>query len=338
MNRLITLVLAGLLTTLPLVSAAALDPVETEDLLWIREEEKLARDTYLTLRDDWRLNVFDNISQSEQRHMDAVLARLEWFGLADPVVDPAMGAFTNPALGELYDQLVTLGGRSLLDALHVGAYIEELDIRDLRLAIESTDEASLINTYGNLLAGSRNHLRAFVGQIISRGVDYEAQVLEPDDVNAILDGYVSANDSDFSIHAGLNDAWYNPDTAGQGFFLTVLPEAGQVFLAWFTFETESMDSAAEALLGSADQRWLTAQGPYTGALAELEVTVTSGGIFDAREPVPAHRSDGSFLLKFENCSSGVLNYDIPSISRQGVIPIQRVAPDNVPHCEMMGGK
>jgi hypothetical protein len=177
-----------------------------------------------------------------------------------------------------------------------------------------------------------------VGHIIARGVDYEAQVLEQEDVDAILDGYVSADDTGFAIHAGLNDAWYNPDTNGQGFFLTVYPDVGQIFLAWFTYEIEGVDVSQEASLGSAGHRWMTAQGTYSGGFADLQITVTEGGVFDAGEPLPVHRPDGSVLLEFENCSKGTATYDIPSIGRQGVIPIQRVVPDNVPHCEMMGGK
>ena len=337
MKQLLTHFLVSLFMLTPCMAMAQIDAVETEDLLWIREEEKLARDTYLTLYEGWSLNVFHNISQSEQRHMDAVLAQLTWFGIEDPVTDDTIGVFTNSTLADLYNDLVTLGGESLLDALHVGAYIEELDIRDLRLAIAATDEPSLISTYSNLLAGSRNHLRAFVRQIISRGVDYQAQVLEQDDVEAILEGYVSVDDKGFSIRAGLSDAWYNPDTAGQGFFLTVFPEIGQVFLAWFTFETEGVDVSQTANLGSAGHRWLTAQGPFSGAIATMEITITEGGVFDAAQPAPTHHADGTLLLEFQNCSNGTLSYDIPSIGRQGVIPIQRVVPDNVPNCETMSG-
>ena len=42
----------------------------------------------------------------------------------------------------------------------------------------------------------------------------------------------------FLINAGLNDAWYFPDTDGQGFFITVFPDLGAVSLAWFTYDTE----------------------------------------------------------------------------------------------------
>jgi hypothetical protein len=38
-------------------------------------------------------------------------------------------------------------------------------------------------------------------------------------------------------------------------------------------------------------------------------------------------------VRFNDCDSGELEYDIPSISRQGVVPIQRLARDSIPMCE-----
>ncbi len=66
-----------------------LTAAEEEGLLFMREEEKLARDVYLVLFDKWGLRVFENIAESEQRHMDAVLYLLGKYGLDDPARDPA---------------------------------------------------------------------------------------------------------------------------------------------------------------------------------------------------------------------------------------------------------
>jgi hypothetical protein len=337
MKKLILMMIALVVAGTALPALAQLDPTEAEDLLLMREEEKLARDTYLTLYDLWGSNTFANIARSEQRHMDTMEAMLQSYGLPDPVVDDTVGVFANATLAGYYDELVQRGAPSLLDALHVGAFIEELDIADLRTAIDRSDEPPLINAYENLLAGSRNHLRAFVSQISLLGVTYTAQVLAQDDVDAIVGGYdLPASDS-FTINAGLNDAWFYPATNGQGFFIVVYPVIGQVFLSWFTYETELPDAAATAHLGVPEHRWLTAQGPYDGAQAELEIFVSSGGVFDTEDPPVVNTSGGSILLQFEDCNSGSVTYDIPSIGRTGVIPIQRIVTDNVAHCEKLAG-
>ncbi|MBU0655634.1 MAG: DUF2202 domain-containing protein [Gammaproteobacteria bacterium] len=171
----------------PAVSVQALSSVETETLKFMREEEKLARDVYITLYYQWKLPVFNNISGSEQQHTDRVKMLLQTYGVADPVVDDSVGVFANATLGGLYTQLVTQGQKSVLDALYVGAFIEETDIADLQKAISDTTHPDIANVYSNLMQGSRNHLRAFVGQIESLGVNYVAQALPQAEVDAIVD-------------------------------------------------------------------------------------------------------------------------------------------------------
>jgi len=168
-------------------SAETLSAAEEADILFMREEEKLARDVYIFLYDQWADAVFENISESEQRHMDSMAVLLTTYGLTDPVQDPRVGAFTNPDLATLFATLTVRGQVSQLEALGVGAFIEEVDMRDIQAAIDNSDHADVIQTYENLLRGSRNHLRAFVRAIENLGIVYEAQVLPQSDVDAIVD-------------------------------------------------------------------------------------------------------------------------------------------------------
>jgi hypothetical protein len=138
------------------------------------------------------------------------------------------------------------------------------------------------------------------------------------------------------INAGLNDAWFNPDTDGQGFFFIVFPEIRQMFMAWFTYDTERPPVDVMAILGEPGHRWLTAQGGYEENVAQLDVFVTSGGVFDSEQPAPITEQDGEIMVEFDTCNSGVVTYDIPSINGQGVIPIERVVLDNVSTCYLLG--
>ena len=136
----------------------------------------------------------------------------------------------------------------------------------------------------------------------------------------------------FEMNAGLNDAWFNPDTDGQGFFITVFPDLGIVLLAWFTYDTELPPADAEANLGDAGHRWFTAVGDINGNQAVMNIEMTSGGIFDEPSNVK-RRLDGTITLTFEDCKSGTVEYNIPSINQQNTVPIQRVAKDNISLCE-----
>lgn len=134
---------------------------ESAGLLYMREEEKLARDVYNQMFTLWGQRTFQNIASSEQNHMDQVKLLLDRYGLADPALDP--GKFSDPTLQALYDQLIAQGSVSLEEALKVGGLIEQTDIADLQARLAQTDNADIQLVYNNLLNGSYNHLSAFTG-------------------------------------------------------------------------------------------------------------------------------------------------------------------------------
>ena len=145
-------------------ATSALSDAEVETLVYMREEEKLARDVYRTLFTRWNLQIFNNIAGSEQVHMDTLAAMLARYGVTDPVASDSTGSFTNPVLASLYDQLVARGSVSASEAIQVGIFIEETDITDLQKAISESTHDDLDRAYKNLLQGSYNHLQAFTAQ------------------------------------------------------------------------------------------------------------------------------------------------------------------------------
>ncbi len=160
---------------------------EIAGLLYMREEEKLARDVYITLYQKYGIRVFNNISSAEQTHTDAIKLLLEKYSLTDPVQNDAVGVFVNQDLQNLYNQLIETGNVSDIEALKVGAAIEEIDILDLVKEINNTvDNRDIIFVYNNLKKGSENHLRAFVKNLSMRGVAYSPVYLDIDTYNAII--------------------------------------------------------------------------------------------------------------------------------------------------------
>ncbi|TCK06317.1 DUF2202 domain-containing protein [Phorcysia thermohydrogeniphila] len=165
-----------------------LNKSEISDLLYMREEEKLARDVYLTLSKVYPLPVFRNISRSEEQHMKMVKVLLDKYGIPDPVAETGnrVGVFKNKKLQELYNKLVEQGRSSLIAALKVGATIEDLDIKDLEEAISKTDNEDVEVVYQNLMKGSRNHMRAFVRLLRRFGSDYTPQYISTEEFQRIL--------------------------------------------------------------------------------------------------------------------------------------------------------
>ena len=150
----------------------------------------------------------------------------------------------------------------------------------------------------------------------------------------LSDGNVTAEPA-FAINPGMNDAWFNPATNGQGVFVNVFPDQGTLFLGWFTYDVERPEPGAPAILGEAGHRWLTAQGPYSGATAELDVSLSSGGVFDASDPpVDEPEPYGTIRLHWTDCSHAMLQYYLPPVGR-GAVPLRRIVQDNVPLCQAL---
>jgi len=138
---------------------------QKKELLYMVEEEKLARDVYDYLYELWGSRVFGNIVKSEQRHMDAMKSLADEYELETPVTLDVRGEFENEELQALYNTLIEKGKQSLIDALEVGVTIEETDIADLERILEEDTPKDFAKKYQNLLKGSYNHLKAFNNQL-----------------------------------------------------------------------------------------------------------------------------------------------------------------------------
>jgi len=164
----------------------ALTAIEQDDLSFLREEEKLARDVYLFNKERYGANIFDNIASSEQTHMDKVLELLELAGLDDPIKTNAIGDFNNAELASLYRELTEQSSVSLVEALKVGALIEDLDIDDIEKMMAHTTNTSVLKVYSNLVCGSKNHIRSYTNSIVSNGETYTPQFITFEYYNQIL--------------------------------------------------------------------------------------------------------------------------------------------------------
>ncbi|WP_456378533.1 DUF2202 domain-containing protein [Lutibacter sp.] len=166
-------------------STSILSQEEIDDLLFLREEEKLARDVYLFSYDKYGEMIFNSISQSEQQHMNSVLTLLNTYEISDPA-STERGVFTNQTLQNLYNDLTTQSKISLVEALKVGATIEDLDLNDIHEDKSNTTREDLINVYEKLSCGSRNHLRIYIDQLLLNGENYLPQYISLTEFTEIM--------------------------------------------------------------------------------------------------------------------------------------------------------
>ena len=219
----VTIVTAVL--SVPVVATAGnLTEADKAHLIFMRSEEKLARDVYLTLADMYPDQpVFLSIATTaEQTHTDKMLDMLIKFKIEDPEPstlpdtlppdEDQIGVFENYYFayyfGYKFDGLIDTASAGELEALYVGALIEELDMSDINYCndafytyypkplpeypdcggLSATAIRSLESSLGNLLAGSENHLCAFISQIGPIMVEecYKAQYLEQQEIRDII--------------------------------------------------------------------------------------------------------------------------------------------------------
>jgi len=154
--------IAVIATALPAQAATPTvsSKVKTQ-LLYLIEEEKLARDVYVALDAVSISQKFSNIAKSEQTHMDAVAGLLKTYGIKNPTTGKKPGVFTDKSLSALYKTLVAKGKLSELDAISVGVLIEKKDLADLATLSKIVTQADIKLVLANLKKGSENHLAAF---------------------------------------------------------------------------------------------------------------------------------------------------------------------------------
>lgn len=252
-------------------------------------------------------------------------------------VDAADGSFEAGEDIQVVTQLINNGTESS-GAFDVNFYISDDNVITVSDTLLGTKLVSNIAAGANLTLDENVNLP----DGLAAGDYFIGAILNIDDSNPDNDINVDQSTvyvfTQFIMNAGINDAWFNPVTDGQGFFITVFPDLGFVTLAWFTYDTALPPDDATANLGDPGHRWMTAGGLIDNEKAIMNIEFTSGGIFDTPTVIqrtdPAG-SDGTLTLKFDNCSSGSIEYDITSIDAQGTVPIQRVAGDNIALCDAL---
>lgn len=165
--------------------AATLNDEQKQLLVFMWNEEKLAKDVYLALNQIHPSQQMSTIAtRSEAKHQESVRALLEKYNLS--VWEPlnpsagysdaaasavAPGTYTVAAVQTLYNTLYAKGTASARDSMEVGCMVEVTDVndltRDLPLVGNLLDATTV---FENLRAGSYNHYWAFDRGLKAMGV------------------------------------------------------------------------------------------------------------------------------------------------------------------------
>ena len=238
----------------------------------------------------------------------------------------------------------------MLACANASAEIHEVTVGDnffspANLTIQQGDTVRWVNAAGGNPHNVTSNSGAWTPSATAASFNFEVTFDEPGVFNyrctihpAQMQGTITveAVEEPFQINAGLNDAWFNPDTPGQGFFFNVFPNLELMFIAWFTFDTERPGEEVTATLGEPGHRWVTGIGPYAGDTANINLELTEGGVFDTGDPpVMQTQGYGTLDITFQDCQFATVMYNIPDAGVSGTIDIQRIVADNIPLCQSL---
>lgn len=156
----------------------------------------------------------------------------------------------------------------------------------------------------------------------------------------------------FSFNPGLNGAWVAEGIAAQGILMEVLPSAGILFFAHFTFQDETLVATSKAArvtlqsgaggapvtqaqIGADDQIWFTAFGtiPASGNKMTISYENSTGGRFNSETPkATTNSSYGTGFIDGISCDHLVINWNLPG----GVFDTReyfKATQDAVPYCQ-----
>ncbi len=201
-------------------ASESITPQEEQNLIYMREEEKLAHDFYILMEEKYGHRVFKNISGAETRHGTFVKELLDRYSVADPSTGKNTGDFTNPDFTSLYKSLTDKGNISLNEALKCGAEIEELDIADLNTRIDESSSQDIKQTFMNLRIGSERHLQAFIRNLKAAGETYTpihlSQQKFDEIISSVDDNTGRCTDPDFNGKCNNNNRGNGKGNKGNG--------------------------------------------------------------------------------------------------------------------------
>lgn len=134
-------------------------------------------------------------------------------------------------------------------------------------------------------------------------------------------GSARPTNADFALSGN----WFDAATSGQGVTIEANPVSGVLFFAWYTYAKNGAGA------GVAGQRWYTALGSFTPGARSVSVQLseTTGGVFDASPPAPASTAVGAATIAFHGCSALTLTYTFTGGSLSGAsgsLNLTRVGP------------
>jgi hypothetical protein len=165
-------------------STADLTADEIEFIFAVREDEKIARDLYISFFGKFGLKPFENIGKAEDNHIKATEKLFDYYEIDYPALS-GNGKFENAIRQKLFDSLL-LKVNTELDAFKVMAVLEESNIVEYGAVIKTVVNPNIKMVIENLAKASANHFKAAIRQITALGGTYTPEFLTQEQYRAVI--------------------------------------------------------------------------------------------------------------------------------------------------------
>ncbi|MFB6226179.1 MAG: DUF2202 domain-containing protein [Candidatus Paceibacteria bacterium] len=156
------------------------------DLIYLIEEEKVARDLSYKFSQKYDEKIFTEVYKAENTHLKAVQRFIRNYKLDDPTSKNGVGEFKNPQLQKIYDEKLSSGKENKNKAYQSLLWVLEKNINDININKDSTDKDDILFVYNNLIRSSKNHIRAIDSLLSKEGGSYSPEHLSKAKYESII--------------------------------------------------------------------------------------------------------------------------------------------------------
>lgn len=151
---------------------------EQSDLQFMVEKEKLLKNVYQVMYDTYDNYLFKTIMDCKEKHMTLLSARLDKYGLENPVAYLGDGVFSNSSFQQIYDTFIEEGQIDLTESMMYLKNMEEKHIIDIENTLSKTEgNLDVVKVYNICLVESKAHLDEIL--IFTKGMDLTKKLFDP---------------------------------------------------------------------------------------------------------------------------------------------------------------
>ena len=142
-------------------TSKSLSVAEQQGLIYMAEQQKLLQNIYECMYSNHDEIIFKKNAQSKKQQSLLLSAKIDKYGITNPLTDMVSGEFINPFIQQAYAEFRNGENLDLTDCILYSKAMEEAAIAELEALITEVEgNNDLLETYRKILENSQSNLEA----------------------------------------------------------------------------------------------------------------------------------------------------------------------------------